>query len=79
MVIPRMSKWKYKQYNPQNIKESHEKVKFVCGATCYCYNVVAYIDIKTSYTVSYLAFCGQSKEIIEHLIKPLHKNHHTFS
>ena len=28
MVIPHIGRWKCKQYNPKNIKESHDSVKF---------------------------------------------------
>ena len=48
MVIQHMSRWKYKQYYPKNIKESHESTKFVW--TGYCYNAVTFIDIKPSYS-----------------------------
>ena len=45
------------------------------GATGSCYNTVKYIDIETSD----LAFCGQSKEIFEHLIITLDKTAIIFS
>ena len=44
------------------------------GATGPCYNTVKYIDIETSD----LAFCGQSKEIFEHLIITLDKDCYNF-